>query len=43
MEGRFGGEVIYLLAALDSPFRKEISVGPKALEIMYSRRMVGRK
>jgi hypothetical protein len=37
------GLMIYLLAALDSPFRGEISVGPEAFEIMYSRRMVGGK
>jgi Protein of unknown function (DUF4239) len=37
------GLLIYLLAALDSPFRGEISVGPEAFEIMYSRRMVGGK
>ena len=29
------GLLIYLLAALDSPFRGEISVGPEAFEIMY--------
>ena len=37
------GLLVYLLAALDSPFRGEISVGPEAFEIMYSRRMVGGK
>jgi hypothetical protein len=37
------GLLIYLLGALDSPFRGEISVGPEAFEIMYSRRMVGGK
>jgi hypothetical protein len=35
------GLLIYLLAALDSPYRGEISVGPEAFKIMYSRRMVG--
>ena len=34
------GLLIYLLAALDNPFRGEISVGPEPFEIMYSRRMV---
>jgi uncharacterized membrane protein YozB (DUF420 family) len=33
------GLLIYLLGALDNPFRGEISVGPQPFEIMYSRRM----
>jgi hypothetical protein len=37
------GLLIYLLGALDNPFRGEISVGPEAFEIMYTRRvMVGK-
>jgi hypothetical protein len=35
------GLLIYLLAALDNPFRGEISVGSEPFAIMYSRRMVG--
>jgi hypothetical protein len=34
------GLLIYLLAALDNPFRGEISVAPQPFEIMYSKRMV---
>ena len=37
------GLLIYLLAALDNPFRGEISVGPEPFEIMYSRRMMNGK
>jgi hypothetical protein len=37
------GLLIYLLGALDNPFRGEISVGPEPFEIMYSRRMVNGK
>src|ERR1700732_426436 len=37
------GLLIYLLAALDNPFRGEISVGSQPFEIMYSRRMVAGK
>jgi Protein of unknown function (DUF4239) len=37
------GLLIYLLAALDNPFRGEISVGPQPFEIMYSRRMAVQK
>ena len=37
------GLLIYLLAALDNPFRGEISVGPQPFEIMYSRRMAVEK
>jgi hypothetical protein len=37
------GLLIYLLAALDHPFRGEISVGPEPFEIMYSRRMAVEK
>ena len=37
------GLLIYLLGALDNPFRREISVGPQPFEIMYSRRMVAGK
>jgi hypothetical protein len=37
------GLLIYLLGALDNPFRGEISVGPQPFEIMYSRRMVAGK
>ena len=33
------GLLIYLLGALDNPFRGEISVGPEPFEIVYSRRM----
>jgi hypothetical protein len=33
------GLLIYLLGALDSPFRGEISVSPEPFEIMYARRM----
>ncbi|MBV8141233.1 MAG: DUF4239 domain-containing protein [Verrucomicrobia bacterium] len=33
------GLLIYLLAALDNPFRGEISISPEAFEIMYARRM----
>jgi hypothetical protein len=33
------GLLIYLLGALDNPFRGEISVGPQPFEIMYMRRM----
>jgi hypothetical protein len=34
------GLLIYQLAALDNPFRGEISVTPEPFEIMYTRRMV---
>jgi Protein of unknown function (DUF4239) len=34
------GLLIYLLAALDYPFRGKISVGPQAFEIMYTKRMM---
>lgn len=34
------GLLIYLLGALDNPFRGEISVSPEPFEIMYSRRML---
>jgi len=37
------GLLIYLLGALDNPFRGEISVGPQPFEIMYSRRMMAEK
>jgi Protein of unknown function (DUF4239) len=37
------GLLIYLLGALDNPFRGEISVGPQPFEIMYSRRMTVEK
>jgi hypothetical protein len=37
------GLLVYLLGALDNPFRGEISVGPQPFEIMYSRRMVAGK
>jgi hypothetical protein len=37
------GLLIYLLGALDNPFRGEISVGSEPFEIMYSKRMVGDK
>jgi hypothetical protein len=37
------GLLIYLLGALDNPFRGEISVGPQPFEIMYSRRMGAEK
>jgi hypothetical protein len=37
------GLLIYLLAALDHPFRGEISVGSEPFEIMYSRRMAVEK
>ena len=37
------GLLIYLLGALDNPFRGEISVGPQPFEIMYSRRMMAGK
>jgi hypothetical protein len=33
------GLLIYLLGALDKPFRGEIGVGPEAFELMYTRRM----
>jgi hypothetical protein len=33
------GLLIYLLGALDNPFRGEISVGSQPFEIMYSKRM----
>jgi hypothetical protein len=33
------GLLIYLLSALDSPFRGEIGVSPEPFEIMYARRM----
>jgi hypothetical protein len=36
------GLLIYLLGALDNPFRGEISVNSKPFEIMYSRRMNGK-
>lgn len=35
------GLLIYLLGALDSPFRGEISVGPQPFQLMYSRRILG--
>ena len=31
------GLLIYLLAALDNPFRGEISIGPRPFEVLYSR------
>jgi hypothetical protein len=34
------GLLIYLLGALDNPFRGEISVSPEPFEIMYHRRML---
>ena len=34
------GLLIYLLGALDNPFRGEISVSPEPFEIMYQRRML---
>jgi Protein of unknown function (DUF4239) len=34
------GLLIYLLGALDNPFRGEISVSPEPFEIMYTRRML---
>jgi hypothetical protein len=37
------GLLIYLLGALDNPFRGEISVSPEPFEIMYSRRMLAGK
>jgi Protein of unknown function (DUF4239) len=37
------GLLIYLLGALDNPFRGEISVSPEPFEIMYSRRIVAGK
>ena len=37
------GLLIYLLAALDNPFRGEISVGPRPFEVLYSRLMVAGK
>jgi hypothetical protein len=33
------GLLIFLLGALDNPFRGEISVGPEAFELVYQRRM----
>ena len=33
------GLLIYLLGALDNPFRGEISVNSEPFEIMYSRRL----
>jgi hypothetical protein len=33
------GLLIYLLGALDNPFRGEISVGSEPFEIMYLKRM----
>jgi hypothetical protein len=33
------GLLIYLLGALDNPFRGEISVSPEPFEIVYARRM----
>jgi hypothetical protein len=35
------GLLIYLLGALDNPFRGEISVGPQPFQLMYSRRILG--
>jgi hypothetical protein len=37
------GLLIYQLAALDNPFRGEISVTPEPFEIMYNRRMLAGK
>jgi Protein of unknown function (DUF4239) len=37
------GLLIYLLGALDNPFRGEISVSPEPFEIMYARRMLAGK
>jgi hypothetical protein len=34
------GLLIYMLGALDNPFRGEISVSPEPFEIMYTRRML---
>jgi hypothetical protein len=31
----FLGVVIFLVAAMDNPFRGEVSVGPDALELVY--------
>ena len=35
------GLLIYLLAALDNPFRGQISVVPAPFQLMYSRRILG--
>jgi len=35
------GLLIYLLAALDNPFRGGISVGPQPFQLMYARRILG--
>jgi hypothetical protein len=37
------GLLIFLLGALDNPFRGEISVGPEAFELVYQRRMLPTK
>jgi len=37
------GLLIYLLGALDNPFRGEVSVSPEPFEIMYQRRMLAGK
>jgi hypothetical protein len=41
MLSAFLGLLIYLLAALDNPFRGEISVGPQPFQLVYSRRILG--
>ena len=33
------GLLIFLLAAMDNPFRGEISVGPEAFELVYKQLM----
>jgi hypothetical protein len=33
------GTLIFLLAAMDNPFRGEISVGPEAFELVYEQLM----
>jgi hypothetical protein len=35
------GLLVYLLGALDNPFRGEISVSPQPFKIMYERRILG--
>jgi hypothetical protein len=32
----FVGVVIFMIAAMDNPFRGEVSVGPDAFELIYT-------
>jgi hypothetical protein len=36
----FLGVVIFLVAAMDNPFRGQVSVGPEALELVYQTYML---